>query len=123
MKFKGWDWTELLDVWPESRKVTWPESTAENPFEDEQAKATWIRERLNELHASVGEVESKSKARLNAKDRRRILNVRAFVACVGSGAPHQFPHFDAPIFKAVAEVPDDGTFLFYTDMMLECMWT
>lgn len=119
MKFKGWDWTELLRVWPESNKVKWPRwKKGEDPFREERMQAEWLRKRINELIVAVGE-EMYPGGKLDRQNKLRVKNCRAFVAKVGS---HRHGSDDR-VFVEIAKVKDDHLFLQYLEKLLEWMWT
>jgi hypothetical protein len=113
MQFKGWDWTELLKVWEASKKK-WPEPTPEEPFLDEEEQAKFIRQELYTLACSPYTNRGRS-----AKQLRQIKDIRNFVTIVGKISDHAA----APIFVGLSKISDDETFLKYTDILLEHLWT
>ena len=113
MKFRGWDWTEMLRLWPETKKIKWPESTPLNLFADEEAQATFIREKIASLQ--LAEFNKK----LTNKEKLKVQNIRNFVMTV---AGHK-RHTSYPLYRGLAKIKDDETFLKYTAILLEGLWT
>jgi len=115
LKFHGWDWTELLAIWPESRRVEWPKDTKANHYKEE-AQANWILHRLDEMYALEyptlgGEATPETKW--------RYRQVRRFAKkCAASSH-----HTGRGIMKAIANEKDLTAFLGWFSMSLRAWWT
>lgn len=105
LTFKGWDWTELLRVWPESRKVKWPKDTKKNPFAEEEAQAAWLTERIVRVYHHQPSWE--------------LRQLRRFAQKCASVSPHTCKS----VLEAVAHTECDCTFLSWLGMSLQRWWT
>lgn len=89
--FKGWDWTELLAVWP---KQAWPSDTPAKPFAEEEAQGAWLNERIAELFCNE---------QRNAADQWRYRQVIRYLKKCAKVSPHT----SARIMQAIANDPCD----------------
>lgn len=114
MKFKGWDWSELFRIWPETKKIKWPEPTYDTPFSDEEAQVAWLRNKFWELNTK--QFTDKG---LSEKDKLQIKNIREFVKTIAKNSRHTCQ----PLLIGLSKIEDDESFLKYTDILLEGLWT
>ena len=105
IRFKGWDWTELLRVWPESRNVKWPKDTKENPFAKEEAQAKWLTAHVTRLAFDDPSWE--------------LRQVRSFAKKCATVSKHT----SQSIMQAVADSPCDYAFLSWFGSDLTRWWT
>lgn len=103
LRFKGWDWTELLELFP---KRKWPKD--EHGFDSETAKAEWLREALLEVVPMDGSGKSPV-----ANEVRRFLKKAGAVS----------HHYDGGIYLAIANCEHDWTMIQWVARNLECIWT
>jgi hypothetical protein len=105
LTFKGWDWTELLRVWPESKKVKWPKDTKALAFAKEEAQAKWLTERISKLSFDEPSWE--------LRQCRRFAQKCASVS----------PHTCKSVMEAVANTPCDYTFTGWLSLDIRRWWT
>jgi hypothetical protein len=109
-KLKGWDWTELFSLWPESTKVKWTKPTPSNLLIDEIEQIKWLEDKIIGLREGI--INQK-------KDRNRIKMCRKFVSLLVKNDTS----FSKPIFKGLSKIKDDMTFLDYLSVLLPYLWT
>lgn len=94
VKFKGWDWTELLAIWPESKRIKWPKDSRENPFATEEAQGAWLNEKIAHLFCA------QKRSTREAWEYRQVL--RYLKQCAKVSA-----HTSKTIMTAIANDPCD----------------
>lgn len=112
--FKGWDWTELLDIWPEHKKVKWPKDTKKNPFAEEDAQKKWLCERMVEGFDAMW-WDSEPPSGLPWE----YLQVRRFAKRVAKISHHS----QRSILSTIANTESHHDFLCWFTMSLGHWWT
>lgn len=109
-QIRGHDWTELAPVFGVA------------PFDD-GAEGDDAR-LLENLHRGIADLLiafHKAEPCLDERQQEQVAQLRAFVATLAIEAEHH--HFDAPLWRGLAGIFDDYTFLQHAHTLLESMWT
>lgn len=96
LKFKGWDWTELLAIWTETKRIKWPKDTNKNLFAEEEAQGAWLNEQIAALFC----VAKKDRTAEQAWQYRQVIRYLKKCASVS-------PHTSKAIMTAIANDPCD----------------
>ena len=120
MRFKGYDWTELLAVWNEdSQSKRWPKDTKKDPFRAEEAQAKWIKQKLDELGTACTIPGAGGKVRLTKEEKVQLKCCRQYLRKIS-----KFKYScDGEVWAAIANIEDNGTFTQWLSHNLICAWT
>ena len=110
IKFKGWDWTEMLAIWP---KRSWPKDTNANPFAREEAQLAWLKERIAEFPAMAPLKEWDPMLAWRYRQVRRYAK-----ACAKASG-----HTGGSILLAIADAECDYAFLSWFRLDIGAWWT
>jgi len=108
-KIRGWCWTELATVFG------W---VAED---DGYVEAHKIRGELRSLGNAIDMCsrDGSGVLKLSRTEKTHLKNVRKFVDLTAVKSHHTC----GPVIRGIAAIKDDATFLTYTELLLEHLWT
>lgn len=111
LKFNGWDWTELLVVWPphkSSKMRAWPK-------DDEMLARDIIEGHLATISGYLPDIAGK----MSPDKKWELRQVRRWAQAVARNSRHTCQ----PILKAIAYVECDHAFLGWVRDTLRVWWT